>query len=140
MISPTGGSSQIRQVTYGYVDSGGLGGEVPNTYLPEDIKNLDILPVGSIIKIYTFDEQTLLYQTTITEENQTGATATFIQKHRSGLREHRHGTVPVRSLVLQVRDLGHRRRGVELPAVVVTHGRNGAPAAEVPTECRVGHR
>lgn len=79
VISPTGGSSQIRQVTYGYVDSGGLGGEVPNTYLPEDIKNLDILPVGSIIKIYTFDEQTLLYQTTITEENQTGATATFIQ-------------------------------------------------------------
>lgn len=66
-------------MTYGYVDSGGLGGEVPNTYLPEDIKNLDILPVGSIIKIYTFDEQTLLYQTTITEENQTGATATFIQ-------------------------------------------------------------
>lgn len=76
VISPAGNSSGRRKATYGYIDSGGLGGGVTNTYLPDDLVNLETLPPGTVVKVFTPDLSTLLYQTTISQEETN--TATYI--------------------------------------------------------------
>jgi hypothetical protein len=62
-------SSGKREITGGAViDSGGLGGAVQKAYLPSTIDTTKAnLPVGSVISVYTPDQQTLLYTTTVTD-------------------------------------------------------------------------
>ncbi len=74
VISPGGQSKGIFTVNNAYIDSGGLGGAVASDKLPPDLEGATTLPVGTIVKVYAPDSATLLYQTTITEEDVVGAT------------------------------------------------------------------
>ncbi len=52
------------------IDSGGIGGGVPRSYLPSDLSYLQVndrLPVGTSISVYTDDGTTLLYTMTVSE-------------------------------------------------------------------------
>ena len=77
VISPAGNSSGRRIATIGYIDSGGLGGGVTNTYLPHDLVDLQTLPLGTVVNVFTSDLSTLLYQTTISQEETNTATYVY---------------------------------------------------------------
>lgn len=59
-----------RQKVTATIDSGGLGGGLSPSMLPKVLSDLSVedrLPVGTTISVYTADQQTLLYSTTVTE-------------------------------------------------------------------------
>jgi hypothetical protein len=63
------GIQEIRQ--YAVIDSGGLGGGVSLDKLPGNLQGLSVgdpLPKGTTISVYTADQQTLLYTTTVGDE------------------------------------------------------------------------
>jgi hypothetical protein len=67
------GQSQTQLITDNVIiDSGGLGGYVPNGVLPSTLSSLsagDYLPNGTIISYYTSNGQTLLFTTTVEQSD-----------------------------------------------------------------------
>ncbi|MCV7179316.1 PecA family PE domain-processing aspartic protease [Mycolicibacterium sphagni] len=72
-VSYKGTSTPIQQIVNNVtIDSGGLGGNVPIDVLPSTLSDLkvdDYLPVGTTVSVYTSDGLTLLYTTTITQDD-----------------------------------------------------------------------
>ncbi|MGB8406187.1 MAG: PecA family PE domain-processing aspartic protease, partial [Mycobacterium sp.] len=69
-VSYNGVASGVQQIVDNVtIDSGGVGGNVPDDVLPTSLSTYhdgDYLPTGTTVSVYTSDGQTMLYTTTIT--------------------------------------------------------------------------
>ncbi|WP_167098205.1 PecA family PE domain-processing aspartic protease [Mycobacterium sp. DL592] len=87
-VSYQGVQSAITPIVKNVViDSGGLGGYIPRDVLPSTLSDYsvgDTLPVGTTISYFTPDGQTLLFSTTITQDQYDADNGPFVSSFSDG--------------------------------------------------------
>ncbi|WP_231748844.1 PecA family PE domain-processing aspartic protease [Mycobacterium sp. M26] len=87
-VSYRGVDSAITPIVKNVViDSGGLGGSVPRDVLPSTLSDYEVddyLPVGTTVSYYTSDGQTLLFSTTVTQEQYDAGNAPSVSSFSDG--------------------------------------------------------